>query len=97
MNFFVFGLGDEGRAHGFGLLEIAESGALSGNEISARCPSYDPNRATTFHPKTPRRVRQTGPVNLAVRVVALVQNNGLICLRHTQTVPVLVQRVKIQS
>jgi hypothetical protein len=40
-------------------------------------------------------VRQTGLVNLAGWVVALVQNDGLVCLRHPQAVPVLVQCVNL--
>lgn len=96
MNGFVLILGEERRAHGFSLLEIRESGALPGNEISAWCASHNPNRSATFHPKTPRCLRQTGLVNLALRVVALIQNDGLICLRHNLTVPVLVQCVNIR-
>ena len=97
MNRFVFGLGNERCPHSFGLLEIGESGALSGNDISPRRASHYPNRTITLHPKAPRRVRQSGLVHLAGRGVALVQNDGLICLRHPQTVPVLVQPVNMCS
>src|ERR1700683_1907826 len=96
MHGFVFGLGNQRCANGFGLLEIGESGALPGNNVSARRASYDPDRATTIHPKTPCRVRQTRLVNLAAWVVALIQNDGLICLRNYHTVPVLVQRVNMR-
>jgi hypothetical protein len=93
---FVFGSGNERCPHSFGLLEIGESGALSGNDISPRRASHYSNRTITLHPKAPRRVGQSGLVHLASRGVALVQNDGLICLRHPQTVPVLVQSVDLR-
>jgi hypothetical protein len=68
---------------------------ITGNDISPRRASHYPNRTVALHPKAPRCVRQTGLMHLAGRVVALVQNDGLICLRHAQTVPVLVQSVNL--
>ena len=67
-------LAQESVAHGFGLLEVRESGGLPGDDIAGRSASAYPDLAVALHPKLTLLLGDAAPIDGASWGVALEED-----------------------